>query len=99
MINRPMTRRTVAGFVANMTVAAALSIGSGWAVEKSVTVGLDLSLTGADAESAKRIEYCTLMAFDEVNAKGGVNSYKIVTTPYDDGDLRQYHYIGVAPSA
>ena len=92
MINRPMTRRAVTGFAATMTVAAVLSIGSGWAAEKSVTVGLDLSLTGADAESAKRIEYGALMAFDEVNNKGGVNGYKIVTTPYDDGTATAGQY-------
>ena len=44
-------------------------------------VGLDLSLTGADAESAKRIEYGAVMAFDEVNAKGGVNGWKITAFP------------------
>ncbi len=32
------------------------------------------------------------MAFDEVNAKGGVNGYKLVLTPYDDGTATAGQY-------
>jgi branched-chain amino acid transport system substrate-binding protein len=62
------------------------------AAEMSVTVGVNLSFTGADAESAKRIQYGAMMAFDEANAKGGVNGYQIVVTPYDDGTATAGQY-------
>jgi branched-chain amino acid transport system substrate-binding protein len=90
MINRPITRRTAVRGAAGLAAIAALN--PGWAADKSVTVGINLSLTGADAESAKRIENGATMAFDEINANGGVNGYKIVVTPYDDGTATSGQY-------
>jgi branched-chain amino acid transport system substrate-binding protein len=92
MLNRSMTRRSLAGAAAGLAVCATLGVGSVKAADKSVTVGINLSLTGADAESAKRIENGAIMAFDEVNAKGGVNGYKIAITPYDDGTATSGQY-------
>jgi branched-chain amino acid transport system substrate-binding protein len=89
LINRPVTRRTTVRFAA---AVGAFAMSPAWAAGKSVTVGLDLSLTGADAESAKRMEYGAMMAFDEANAKGGVNGYKVVLTPYDDGTATAGQY-------
>jgi branched-chain amino acid transport system substrate-binding protein len=90
MFNRPITRRTAVRGAAGL--AAISVIPPVWAADKSVTVGINLSLTGADAESAKRIENGAILAFDEVNAKGGVNGYKIVVTPYDDGTATSGQY-------
>jgi branched-chain amino acid transport system substrate-binding protein len=90
MINRPFTRRMAVRGAAGL--AATTAIRPVWAADKSVTVGINLSLTGADAESAKRIENGAIMAFDEANAKGGVNGYKIVITPYDDGTATSGQY-------
>ncbi len=53
---------------------------------------MNLSLTGAQAQGAKLVEYGAMMAFDEINAKGGVNGYKIVLTPYDDGTATSGQY-------
>jgi hypothetical protein len=92
MLNRPITRRTAVRGAAVLAATTALSVRPTWAADKTVTVGINLSLTGADAESAKRIENGALMAFDEVNAKGGVNGYKIVVTPYDDGSATAGQY-------
>ena len=92
MINHPINRRTVARLTIGAAMLSSLGFYPGWAVEKTVTVGLDLSLTGADAESAKRVEDGAMMAFDEANAKGGVNGYKIVVTPYDDGSATAGQY-------
>jgi branched-chain amino acid transport system substrate-binding protein len=92
MLNRPITRRTAVRGAAVLAATTALSFHPAWAADKTVTVGINLSLTGADAESAKRIENGALMAFDEVNAKGGVNGYKIVVTPYDDGSATAGQY-------
>ena len=71
MINRPITRRMAISGAAGLAAATAFHLRPTWAAEKSVTVGINLSLTGADAESAKRIENGAMMAFDEANAKGG----------------------------
>jgi branched-chain amino acid transport system substrate-binding protein len=91
MGNRALTRRT-AIHLAAVGAAATAGFRPAWAADKSVTVGINLSLTGADAESAKRIENGAIMAFDEANAKGGVNGYKIVITPYDDGSATAGQY-------
>lgn len=90
MINRPITRRAAVRLGAG--VAGAFAVSGVWAADKSVTVGMDLSLTGADAESAKRVEDGAMLAFDEVNAKGGINGYKIVVTPFDDGSATAGQY-------
>jgi branched-chain amino acid transport system substrate-binding protein len=92
MFNRPITRRTSVHVAAGVAVASVFGIRPTLAADKSVTVGLDLSLTGADAESAKRVEDGAMMAFDEANAKGGINGYKIVVTPYDDGSATAGQY-------
>ncbi|WP_428483492.1 branched-chain amino acid ABC transporter substrate-binding protein [Rhodopila sp.] len=97
MINCRIMRRTAARAIAGVAVSAALGLNPlalrpARAADKTVGVGLDLSLTGADAEGAKRIENGAMMAFDEANAKGGVNGYKIVVTPYDDGTATAGQY-------
>ena len=92
MIDRPVTRRTVAAGIASIAAAATTGFRPVWAADKSVTVGMNLTLTGAQAQGAKLVEYGAMMAFDEVNAKGGVNGYKIVVTPYDDGTATSGQY-------
>jgi len=91
-MNRPLTRRSAGRIAVSVAMTGALGLGRTLAADKSVTVGLDLSLTGADAESAKRVQYGAMTAFDETNAKGGVNGYKIVVTPFDDGSATAGQY-------
>lgn len=92
MLVRPITRRTAARVAAGVAFTAALGFRQSRGADKTVTVGIDLSLTGADAESAKRIENGAMMAFDDANAKGGVNGYKITVVPYDDGTATSGQY-------
>src|SRR5580692_10695818 len=92
MRNRSITRRDAVRTAAALAVASAFTARTTLAADKTVTVGINLSLTGADAESAKRIENGAIMAFDEINAKGGVNGYKIVLAPYDDGTATAGQY-------
>jgi branched-chain amino acid transport system substrate-binding protein len=92
MISRTLTRRTAVRGAAGLAATTAFASHPTRAADKSVTVGINLSLTGADAESAKRIENGATMAFDEANAKGGINGYKIVVTPYDDGTATSGQY-------
>jgi branched-chain amino acid transport system substrate-binding protein len=62
------------------------------AADKSVTVGIDLSMTGADAETAVRIHDGFMLAIDEANAKGGVDGYKINVLMLDDGTATAGQY-------
>ena len=69
--------------------ALALSASAGFtpvrADEKLLTIGIELPLTGADADSATRIKNGALMAIEEINGKGGINGYKLAVTVLDSG--------------
>ncbi|MFI4985860.1 MAG: branched-chain amino acid ABC transporter substrate-binding protein [Alphaproteobacteria bacterium] len=62
------------------------------AADKSIKIGIELPLTGADAESATRIKYGAEMAIDEANAKGGVAGYKIEAVILDSGTATAGQY-------
>jgi branched-chain amino acid transport system substrate-binding protein len=74
-------------FTALGTIALAASAGfvPAHAQDKSVTIGIELPLTGADADSATRIRNGAIMAIDDANAKGGVGGYKLNVTVLDSG--------------
>lgn len=75
--------------------AAALLAGSAvpaLAADKSVTIGINLPLTGADAHDAELIKDGALLAIDEANAKGGVAGYKINVVVLDDGTATAGQY-------
>ena len=63
-----------------------------FAAEKSVTVGINLPLTGADAHDAELIKDGAMLALDEANAKGGVAGYKINVIVLDDGTATAGQY-------
>jgi branched-chain amino acid transport system substrate-binding protein len=86
-----LTRRAAAQLLATTAVAAALGSVSAHA-EETIKVGLDLSLTGADAESAARIKYGALMAFEEINAKHDIPGYTIEALIMDDGTATAGQY-------
>jgi len=62
------------------------------AADKSVTIGITLPLTGADAQSATLIKNGAQLAIDEANAKGGVAGYKIETIVLDSGTATAGQY-------
>jgi branched-chain amino acid transport system substrate-binding protein len=62
------------------------------AADKSVTIGVNFPLTGADSESAARMEDGALLALDDANAKGGVAGYKINLMLLDDGTTTAGQY-------
>jgi len=92
MLNCLITRRTASRGVAGIAAAIALRVGPVRAADKLVKVGLDLPFTGALAETARLISYGVTMAFDEINANGGVNGYNVVLIPYDDGTATTGQY-------
>src|SRR3984885_4788549 len=62
------------------------------AADKSVTIGINLPLTGADAQSAQKIKAGATMAIDEAMAKGDVAGYKIEILVLDDGTATAGQY-------
>ena len=52
---------------------------------KEVTIGIELPLTGADADSAGRIRNGAQMAIDDINAKGGAGGYHLNVSVLDSG--------------
>jgi branched-chain amino acid transport system substrate-binding protein len=87
-----LTRRAIAPLLATTALATALGGVSASAADKSIKVGLNLSLTGADAESALRIKNGALMAFDEINAKKDLGGWTIQPVVYDDGTATAGQY-------
>ena len=71
-----LTRRATAQLLATTAIAAALGGVPAIAADKMVKVGINLPLTGADAQDADAIKDGAVMAFDEANA-GRVAGYKI----------------------
>ena len=84
-----------------LTGAAFAGLAPAGAAEKMVTIGINLPLTGADAESATRIKYGAEMAIDEANAKGGVAGYKFDMMTLNDATATagQYDPVQAAENA
>ncbi len=75
--------------------AAALIASSAFpvlAADKTVTIGINLPLTGADAHDAELIKDGAMLALDEANAQGGVAGYKINVIVLDDGTATAGQY-------
>jgi branched-chain amino acid transport system substrate-binding protein len=86
-----LSRRNL--LLAGTAVTVALGVADvARAEDKTVKVGINLSFTGADAESAARIKDGALMAFDEANAKGVIPGYTIEPVLYDDGTATAGQY-------
>ena len=62
------------------------------AADKTVTIGINLPLTGADAHDAELIKDGAMLALDEANAQGGVSGYKINVMVLDDGTATAGQY-------
>ncbi|HJU16509.1 MAG TPA: branched-chain amino acid ABC transporter substrate-binding protein [Stellaceae bacterium] len=62
------------------------------AADKTVTIGINLPFTGADAHDAQLIKDGALLAIDETNAKGGVAGYKIEVMLLDAGTATAGQY-------
>lgn len=86
------TRRSLIRLSAAAGLASIARPLSGRAAGKSVTLGIDLSLTGADAETAMRIRDGFMLAIDEANAKGGAAGYHLDVMLLDDGTATAGQY-------
>ena len=63
-----------------------------FAADKTITIGINLPLTGADAHDAELIKDGALLAIEEANAKGGVAGYQINVMVLDDGTATAGQY-------
>jgi branched-chain amino acid transport system substrate-binding protein len=86
------TRRTLIVRLPAAALAGALISRSVFAADKRVTIGIDVSLTGAGAEDAILVKNGALLAIDEANAKGGVGGYTIDAMVLDDGTATAGQY-------
>ena len=96
-----ITRRAAAKLVAAVAAASALGAGGARAADKVLKVGVNLSLTGADAHSAKLILDGAELAFAQANAKNEVPGYKFEVVAYDDATATagQYDPVQAATNA
>jgi branched-chain amino acid transport system substrate-binding protein len=79
MISRRSTFKAVL-----LGATAASFAAPAWAADKVLKVGIDLSFTGADAESAGRISNGATLAFEDANAKKEVPGYTFQLNKLDD---------------
>ncbi len=89
MLTRRNAFKAAAGLAATATVGTA---GIAHAADKTIKVGLNMSFTGADAESAVRVANGAIMAFDDANATGAIKGYKFEYVKFDDGTATAGQY-------
>jgi branched-chain amino acid transport system substrate-binding protein len=87
-----MVTRRVAGLACIAVVAAAMAGTAALAADQVVKIGINLSLTGADAEGATRIRNGLMMAIDASNEANGIPGYRIETLVLDDGTATAGQY-------
>jgi branched-chain amino acid transport system substrate-binding protein len=86
-----LSRREATGILFAAAVAATLDMPA-YAADKIIKVGMDLSLTGADAEGATRIRNGIMMAIDGANEANGIPGYRIEPLVLDDGTATAGQY-------
>jgi branched-chain amino acid transport system substrate-binding protein len=93
-----LVRRFVTPLIAAATLASSLApgaahIASAQSYPSSISVGINLPFTGADAADAANIRDGALMAINEINSRGGING-QITITPVikDDGTVAAGQY-------
>jgi branched-chain amino acid transport system substrate-binding protein len=90
-----LARRSALALFGSSALGSSLLAGFGRAAQadaKSVTVGINLPLTGAGAEDALTILHGAVLAFEEANAKGGAGGYEVKVLVLDDGTAAAGQY-------
>jgi branched-chain amino acid transport system substrate-binding protein len=85
-------RRSTFRLLVGSALTGFLRPGTTRAAQQTVTIGIDLSLTGADAETANLIRDGFLLAIEEANAKGGPAGIHINVLMLDDGTATAGQY-------
>jgi branched-chain amino acid transport system substrate-binding protein len=87
-----ITRRATCQLLASTAVLAASGALRPAFADQEIKVGIDLSLTGADSESAQRILYGAQLAFNDANARHAIPGHTIKAVVYDDGTATAGQY-------
>ena len=87
-----ISRRTTFKAVAGLAGAATLGVQAAQAADKVIKIGIDLSFTGADAESAARVANGGVLAFEEANASHAVKGYTFEVVKLDDATATAGQY-------
>src|SRR5690349_16909812 len=93
-----LVRRIVPSLIAGAALASSLApatarIAVAQSYPSSISVGINLPFTGADAADAANIRDGALMAVDEINAQGGIaGQIKITPVIKDDGTVAAGQY-------
>ncbi len=89
-----LTRRSLVFYLSTTGLVGIIAARSQFAAaaDKTVTVGINLPFTGADAHDAELIKDGAMLAIDEANAAGGVGGYKIDVLQLDDGTATAGQY-------
>ena len=87
-----ITRRTAGQLLASLAATTAIGSVRMADAEEVVKVGINLPLTGADAESAVRILHAAQLAFEDANASNAVPGYTFEAVSFDDGTATAGQY-------
>ena len=89
-----ITTKAAQVFIAATTTAVVggVATGAAFAADKTVKIGIDLSLTGADSQGAARVKDGIMMAFDAANQGNAVPGYKFDVLVTDDGTATSGQY-------
>ena len=88
-----ITRRHASHLILSAAGAAAvLRGGAARAADQTVRIGISLSFTGADAESASRSKNGAMLAIDDANESGELKGFKIEPLILDDGTATAGQY-------
>ena len=88
-----LTRRNAFKAAAGLAATATVGVSQGaLAADKAIKVGLNMSFTGADAESATRVANGAILAFDDANATNAIKGYKFEYVKFDDGTATAGQY-------
>jgi branched-chain amino acid transport system substrate-binding protein len=86
-----LSRRSLIIQVPAVAVAGSFAARA-FAADKTITIGINLPLTGADAHDAELIKDGALMALDDAKAKGLAGGYKLEIMVLDDGTATAGQY-------
>ena len=86
-----LSRRTVLGSVAASLAGRALPALADTS-EQTVRVGIDMSLTGSDAQAAAKSRAGAVLAFEEANAARAIPGVRIEVVTLDDGTATAGQY-------
>jgi branched-chain amino acid transport system substrate-binding protein len=91
MLTRRSAGKLIAGAAASTTLLGA-GLRPVLAANKVIKIGIDLPLTGADAEGADRIKFGALLAIQQANDAGTVKGYTLVPVVLNDATATAGQY-------